>query len=313
MWIGGTPLVLPFPILSGVSRLARYSWFVLFFNVGVILLGALVRATGSGAGCGRSWPTCQGEVIPSLEGATAVEFTHRMVSGLALLLVVALVVGVWKSVTKGQPARLGAMLALVAIVGEALIGALIVFSEWVAEDASVARAVAVPLHLVNTLFLLAALTLTAFWLSGGSRLDLNSRPRVTRAVIVGGVALTLIAASGAVTALADTLFPGESIEADFSSGAHFLTRLRVIHPILAVSTAVLAWWFSGKGTLPRTRSAIALPILVVLMLISGAVNVLLGVPVWMQLVHLALADALWISYVLTSAHALQPSPATISA
>ncbi len=296
-----------------MSRLARYAWFVLFFNVGVILAGALVRATGSGAGCGQSWPTCQGEVVPSLEGATAVEFTHRAVSGFALILVVVLVVWVWRSLNKGQPARLGALLALVAIIGEALIGAVIVLAEWVADDASVARAVAVPLHLVNTLFLLAALALTAFWLSGGNRLDLSSKPTVTRAVIVGGVALILIAASGAVTALADTLFPGEGIEADFSAGAHFLTRLRVIHPMLAVGTAILGWWFSGKGSLPRTRSGRALPILVGLMLITGAVNVLLGVPVWMQLIHLALADALWIAYVLTSAHSLQPTPTPISA
>jgi len=296
-----------------VSRLARYAWFVLFFNVGVILAGALVRATGSGAGCGQSWPTCQGEVVPSLEGATAVEFTHRTVSGFALILVVVLVVWVWRSLNRGQPARLGALLALVAIIGEALIGAVIVLAEWVADDASVARAVAVPLHLVNTLFLLAALALTAFWLSGGNRLDLSSKPTVTRAVIVGGVALVLIAGSGAVTALADTLFPGEGIEADFSAGAHFLTRLRVIHPMLAVGTAILGWWFSGKGSLPRTRSGRALPILVGLMLVTGAVNVLLGVPVWMQLVHLALADALWIAYVLTSAHSLQPTPTPISA
>jgi protoheme IX farnesyltransferase len=296
-----------------VSRLARYAWFVLFFNVGVILAGALVRATGSGAGCGQSWPTCQGEVIPSLDGATAIEFTHRTVSGFALILVVVLVVWVWRSLNEGQPARLGALLALVAIIGEALIGAVIVLAEWVADDASVARAVAVPLHLVNTLFLLAALALTAFWLGGGNRLDLSSKPTVTRAVIVGGVALILIAASGAVTALADTLFPGEGIDADFSAGAHFLTRLRVIHPMLAVGTAILGWWFSGKGSLPRTRSGRALPILVGLMLVTGAMNVLLGVPVWMQLIHLALADALWIAYVLTSAHSLQPTPTSISA
>lgn len=294
-----------------MSRLARYAWFVLTFNVGVILLGALVRATGSGAGCGQSWPTCQGKVIPSLEGATAIEFTHRLASGVALVLVIVLVVWVRRTVEDGQPARLGALLGLVAIVVEALIGAMIVLADWVADDVSVARAVSVPLHLVNTLFLLAALALTAFWLSGGRRLELRSRPVVTRALFLGGLALVLIAASGAVTALADTLFPGEGIEADFSSGAHFLTRLRVIHPILAVISAGLGWWFSGRGVSPRTRSARALPVLVGVMLISGAVNVLLGVPVWMQLVHLALADVLWIAYVLASAQTLQAEPVSV--
>jgi len=124
--------------LPGVTRIARYAWFTLVFNVGVILLGALVRATGSGAGCGRSWPTCQGEVIPELSGATAIEFMHRAASGSALVLVAILVVWVWRRVPAGDPARTGAALSLAAIVGEALIGAMIVLAEWVAAVQSAA-------------------------------------------------------------------------------------------------------------------------------------------------------------------------------
>jgi heme A synthase len=292
-----------------MSKLTRYAWVVLVFNVFTILLGAVVRATGSGAGCGPSWPTCKGQLVPELEGATAVEFSHRVISGIALVLVVILAVGVWRTIDKGGPARVGSLLALVAIVGEALIGALIVLAEWVADDSSTARAIAVPLHLVNTLFLLAALSLTVFWLSGGRRLDFGADRMVTRAVIFGGSALVLIAATGAITALADTLFPGESLDADFSRGAHFLTRLRIIHPVLAITSAAIGWWVSGRSVSPRSWSARWLPILVGLMLLSGALNVLLGVPVWMQILHLALADTLWIAYVFTSAQALQVQPA----
>jgi heme A synthase len=293
--------------------LARYAWFVVVFNVGVILLGAVVRATGSGAGCGPSWPTCQGEIVPELKGATAVEFMHRALSGAALILVITLGVLVWRRVSGGEPARVGALLSVVAVVGEALIGAVIVLAEWVGDDTSVARALSVPIHLVNTFFLLAALTLTAFWLSGGRRFDLRSNPGVARAVILGAVALLFIAASGAVTALADTLFPGEPLGSDFSASAHFLTRLRIIHPLLAISAASIAWWASGRYGPARTRSARALPVLIGLMIVSGAVNVLLGVPLWIQLVHLALADSLWIAYVLTSAQVLQErEPALIS-
>ncbi len=150
---------------------------MLGLNVVVILLGALVRATGSGAGCGRSWPTCVGQVVPPLEGATAIEFTHRAVSGLALIAVGVLAVLVWRNVPRGEPARTGAALSVIAIVGEALIGAMIVLAEWVADDTSTARAISVPLHLLNTFFLLAALALTIFWLDGGGRLD----PRRDRA------------------------------------------------------------------------------------------------------------------------------------
>ena len=194
---------------------------------------------------------------------------------------------------------------MVAIIGEALIGAMLVLAEWVADDASIARAVAVPLHLVNTLFLLAALTLTAFWLGGGRRLDFKKDPVLRRWVILGGLAIVLIAASGAITALADTLFPDESFLSDFDSESHFLTRLRIIHPILAILASVVGWWSASRAGIARSKAATALPVLVAAMLITGALNIFLGVPVWMQLVHLALADALWIAYVLASAEALQ--------
>jgi heme A synthase len=287
-----------------VTRLTRYSWFTLAFNLAVILLGALVRATGSGAGCGRSWPTCQGEVIPDLAGATAVEYTHRAASGIALVLVAVLVAWTWRSIPKGEPARTGAVLALASIIGESLIGAMIVLAEWVAEDASTARVVAVPLHLVNTLFLLAALTLTSFWLAGGRRPSPLSHPVVWRWVLLGGAALLLLAATGAVTALADTLFPKDGSAAG-SGEAHFLTDLRLIHPILAIVAASVGWWVSGRAGPVRSKAGRAIPLLVALMLLTGALNVVLAVPVWMQLVHLLLADALWVAYVLASAQALQ--------
>jgi heme A synthase len=287
-----------------MKGLSRYAWGVVLLNVGVILLGAFVRATGSGAGCGRSWPTCQGELLPELEGATAIEFAHRVTSGLALVAVIVLAVVVWRATSKGAPARTGAVLSVAAILGEALIGALLVLAEWVADDTSLARAVAVPLHLVNTLFLLASLTLTAYWVSGGGGLDWRASPQVRRWVILGAVALVTIAATGAVTALADTLFPKDGVGLEVSGEAHFLTRLRILHPVLAVGAASIAWWLSGGGGGARSTATRMLPVLIGAMIVSGSLNILLGVPVWMQLVHLALADALWIVYVLISARAL---------
>ncbi len=289
-----------------MTRLLRFAWLVLVFNVVVILGGALVRATGSGAGCGRSWPTCQGQIVPEMGGATTIEFSHRAMSGLALLLVVLLALWVRGATDRGHPARTGALLSVIAIVGEALIGAMIVLAEWVGDDASVARVVAVPLHLVNTLFLLAALTLTVFWISGGGRLDWRASRRVTKGVAVAGIALVLIFASGAVTALADTLFPigGD----DLSDEEHFLTTIRVVHPALAVVVVAAAWWASARSRMPRGRAAKAIPILVGAMMLTGVANIFLGVPVAMQLLHLALADALWVAYVLLSARLLSVTP-----
>ena len=128
--------------------------------------------------------------------------------------------------------------------------------------------------------------------------------------MLGGLAIVLLAATGAVTALADTLFPKTGSSPAESGNAHFLTDLRIVHPVLAVLAASIGWWASGRVKAPRSRAAQALPLLVGLMLLSGSLNVLLGVPVWMQLVHLLLADALWIAYVLASAQAMQ-APAEV--
>lgn len=284
------------------GRLRTAALATMAVNLVVILLGAFVRATGSGAGCGRSWPSCQGALIPSeLEGATLIEFTHRAASGVALLMVLGLYLLVRRS--SSSLLRRAGLLSLVAIAGEALIGAGIVLFEWVADDASVARAIAVPLHLVNTLLLLAALTGVVVLLDG--RRLVAPAAGLARPLVMGAGAMLLVAASGAVTALADTLFPAESLaeglSADFSSTATFLTRLRVVHPIVAVAASVLLIWLVSRPVAVQpwrdSVAARAVVWLVVIQVVAGSLNVVLLVPVAMQLVHLLLADLLWIAFV----------------
>jgi heme A synthase len=104
--------------------LVRFAWFVLAYNVAVILWGAYVRATGSGAGCGAHWPLCNGEVVPrAREAATLIEFSHRFSSGLALIAIAVLVVWIFRACAPGHPARLGAVLSADLIVTEAAVGA----------------------------------------------------------------------------------------------------------------------------------------------------------------------------------------------
>lgn len=280
--------------------LVRWLRIVLGWNVLTILLGALVRATHSGAGCGRSWPTCAGVALPPLQGATAIEFTHRFASGLALVGVMAVAIAVRVQTVKGHRARRSSGFALGAIVLEALIGAAIVLYEWVGQDASIARAVAVPIHLINTLFLLAALTLTIWHLSGGGRLE--RRGPGWGWVLGAGAALVAISATGAVTALADTLFPVNR-PAPIET-VHFLTELRIVHPWLAVSVVAAAGLAVRGRSLPNTGAWRWLVGLLAAQLLIGLLNIRLGTPLWLQLLHLLAADLIWISFVWLAAQVL---------
>ena len=157
-----------------LKRFAKYAWFVLIFNLGVILWGAYVRATGSGAGCGSHWPLCNGEVIPrSDQIETLVEFTHRLSSGVAFLLVAGMLVWAWRIYPKGHRVRRGAIFSMFFMITEALVGAGLVLFELVAEDTSTARALSISVHLVNTFVLLACITLTAWWATGGNAVKIN--------------------------------------------------------------------------------------------------------------------------------------------
>ncbi|MFB3855438.1 MAG: COX15/CtaA family protein [Vicinamibacterales bacterium] len=296
--------------------IARAAWAVLVWNVAVVVWGAYVRATGSGAGCGAHWPLCNGEVIP--RGATAemiVEFSHRVTSGMALIAVVALAVWVRRSVPKPSPAGRAAAWAVAFMLAEATVGAALVLFRLVADNASMARAMFMAVHLVNTFLLIACIALTAWFLSGGSAPQTREGGRLIGWLAAGAAALLLAGVSGAVAALGDTLYPAGSfasaLAADLSATSHVLIRLRLLHPLIAVGVALA---FVGAGlnlrgdSRPGVRSLGSLvAALAFLQVASGFLNVVLLAPVWMQLVHLLAADTLWIAYVLLSVRLLGSS------
>lgn len=281
-------------------RFTRFAAFTLAFNVGVVLFGAVVRATGSGAGCGSHWPTCGGDIVP-MSGTVErfIEFGHRASSGIALVLVGILVVWAIRTRSSGDPVRWAAIASGILIVNEALIGAALVLFGWVADDASVGRAVSITIHLVNTFLLLGALTLTTWW-SFGRPVPSGWGDRLTRRlVLLGVVGLLVVGAAGAITALGDTLFPSDE---SIGSG-NFLVGLRWIHPVLAVGVAAYLLYLSRVLAVPEwMRSALAA--LVVIQVAAGLINVALAAPVWMQVVHLLLADGIWIVFVVTASEAL---------
>jgi heme A synthase len=305
-----------------MTSLARYAWVVLAYNLAVIGWGAYVRATGSGAGCGSHWPLCNGSVIPrSAAAATLIEYSHRLTSGAALVAIVVLLVWTLKSCAKGHPARLGAWLSLFFIVTEAAVGAGLVLFRLVADNATMARAMFMAAHLLNTFLLLAALALTAWWLTTGALAALAGRGRTVAGLVAGCAALLVAGASGAVAALGDTLFPaaslGEAFTADLSAGSHLLIRLRILHPFLAVAAAfavtLLAARLGRSATAPRPWSGRAVPALAALQIALGLGNVVLLAPVWLQLAHLLVADLLWIAFVLLGADVLRDRSSGVAA
>lgn len=300
--------------MKRLNRFAIYAWLVVAYNLFVILWGAYVRASGSGAGCGSHWPLCNGEMLPRApEMATIIELTHRLTSGLALLLVVGLVVWAFRAFPKGGQVRRGAVLSLIFILTEALIGAGLVLFELVADNASIARAMFMSVHLINTFVLLAFLTLTAWWASGGQSVTFKKQGIVAWLFLLAMVGTLLLAVSGAVAALGDTLFPSnslaEGLRQDFSPTAHLLIQLRLLHPVLAVAVSIIVMLVAGLANFLRPggwvkRWMLAVTLLVVLQLGAGVLNVFLLAPIWLQLVHLLLADLLWLSLVLLAASAL---------
>ena len=293
---------------DGSNRFSGFAWGVLFFTVAVVLWGAYVRATGSGAGCGSHWPLCNGEVIPrSGTMETVIEFTHRITSGLAFLLSLVLLVWALRRFQRPHPVRWAASAAFLFMVTEALVGAGLVLFGLVADDDSFARAWVMAFHLVNTFLLLGCLALTAWW-SRPDRIPAAGQPRprwATLIALLGG--LLLIGISGAVTALGDTLFPSmtvsDALAQDFSRDAHILIQLRVYHPIFALVVGVIA--ILGSFRLMGSEGGSARFGLGILFMVSylsqlgiGLLNLALLAPVWLQLVHLAVADTVWVSAVL---------------
>ncbi len=303
-------------------RLAAFARLVLVWNLAVILWGAFVRATGSGAGCGAHWPLCNGEVVPRGPGVEMmIEFAHRATSGIALLLVFLLALWVFRDRLKGHPARLAAAGSVLFILTEAAVGAALVLFRLVAENESVARALFMAGHLANTFLLLACLALTAHWCATDAPLRREAVARFGWTFSLGAVGLVVVGKSGAVAALGDTLYPAQSVlgglAQDVSPTAHLLVQLRVAHPVLALAGVLLVAFVASRvlqstsddraRRLAWTASGLAL-----LQLALGLLNVALLAPIWLQIVHLLAADLLWIAFVQLAVRALSlplPAPA----
>lgn len=303
------------------------AWAALLGNTVVILQGAFVRATGAGAGCGSHWPTCNGDIIPLGAGTqTLIEFSHRLLSAGVLVLGAWLVLRAYK-VRKTQPGFfLFAAAAFGLLVVEALLGASTVLLELTGETVSTARGVMVATHLVNSLLLIGALTLTVVYAKARAPwpLRLAQQGGVATVLLVGLVGMLVLVFSGGIAALGNTMFPSESLgaglAADFDPNSHILIRLRLLHPVIAVTVGLYLFLSLGlsrflkpvpeAGRLTQILFAVYLA-----QLLIGTLNLAFLAPVALQLLHLATAVAAFAlltalsAYTLGFGAALQVAPA----
>src|SRR6266849_5387080 len=292
-----------------LKPVARLAWLIVAYNMTVILWGAYVRGSGSGAGCGRRWPLCNGEILPSItQSRTLIEFMHRVTSAFSLVVVSFLVVWCWLRTSKGDWSRYPAVCGLLFLFNEALLGALLVLFDHVGLDPSAAHALFLCLHFGNTLLLLAALTLTARWLSNRERRFVEVAKLHERIAIgLGLVSVMVIGMTGSLASLGDTIFPAGSLRyalmQDFSSSSHVLLRLRLLHPVAAVMGSIYVLWLlrSFWGKQDHSQWTLVLAVALMAQIALGAMNVVLLAPVWLQLTHLLVAEIFWILLVLASA------------
>jgi len=300
-----------------VNRFAVAASVLLAYTVAVVLWGAYVRASLSGDGCGDHWPLCNGVAIPvdpSIK--TIVELTHRVTSGLCWIWTFVMWVAALRVFSRGHATRSAAGWSLFFMTTEALVGAGLVLFRMVADNPSTARAAWMAAHLINTFLLLSALTWMAYsaWREGGARFP---RDRRSRWMLGGAAAVVLfVGVSGAIAALGDTLFPASSLAVglreDFSPTSHLFLRLRLWHPVIAVFGSGYLIWLAAdllrrRPDPPVPKLALALGALVLIQIAVGLLNVALLAPVSMQLAHLLIADATWITLTLLALSSLPPT------
>ena len=282
-------------------RLLFYTKLGLVLSVLSILAGAFVRATGSGDGCGATWPTCKGRIIPSLSDTSEIiEFSHRGISGILLIVTLYIFVNSRK-LEKGSIAKRAANYLTFFVLFEALIGAVIVIFEWVGLNSSFPRIVAVPIHLVNTFGLLASYVILFKILE--NKLD-SIKNLWDRNFIIISILFLLTGATGSITALADVLYPSASfIEGfldDFDRTSEVLTRLRIFHPVVSTILSIALYIESKQLQKRFDINTNFLKFLIFAAVFLGVANVLSNIVLFLSIFHLALADLLWITYIYVS-------------
>jgi heme A synthase len=282
-------------------KVESYAKAGLLLSIASILAGAFVRATGSGDGCGATWPTCKGKIIPALSDTSElIEFSHRSVSGV-LLVVTLIIFAKTRKYQKDSLVRIVTNYLTFFVIFEALIGAVIVIFEWVGLNSSLPRIIAVPIHLVNTFGLLGSYAILYKILQDDLQ---NIKNMFNKNFLLISSLFLLSGATGSITALADVLFPSasfvEGFLADFDRTSEVLTRLRILHPIISSTLSIVLYVYATGIRKKYNVSVKPLQTLILIAVFLGVINVLSNIVLPLSILHLAIADFLWISYIYVS-------------
>ena len=282
-------------------KVESYAKVGLLLSIASILAGAFVRATGSGDGCGATWPTCKGKIIPALSDTSElIEFSHRSVSGV-LLVVTLIIFAKTRKFQKESLVRTVTNYLTFFVIFEALIGAVIVIFEWVGLNSSLPRIIAVPIHLVNTFGLLGSYAILYKILQDDLQ---NIKNMFNKNFLLISSLFLLSGATGSITALADVLFPSasfvEGFLADFDRTSEVLTRLRILHPIISSTLSIVLYVYATGIRKKYNVGVKPLQILILIAVFLGVINVLSNIVLPLSILHLAIADFLWISYIYVS-------------
>ena len=296
-------------------------WFSVLTVGALVVLGGVVRVTGSGLGC-PDWPLCHGRIIPPLELQPVIEYSHRLVaSALVGPLVLATCIAAWITHRRDRWIVVPATVAVVLLIGQALLGGVTVLTEL--PGGIVAAHFALAQALLATLIVLLVVSHRGPLLWIGTRYEAGQNGGSGRfpglmlaaAVAVYGLILTgsYVTAAGATAACTTwplcqgNVFPQSTLQA-----IHMGHRLAaLVFGLFVLYTLHLA--FRGKDT-PRGVKflAMAASTIFALQVAAGAVTVWLDFAIWLRALHLSLATALWgfVAGLAALTHATSPSQPT---
>ena len=269
-------------------RFATLAWAAAICTYLLIVLGAVVRITGSGLGCGEHWPLCNGQLFPPLDDiGTVIEWSHRLVATLVTILVVGLAIPGLAPGVRESKAR---YVALGLLVVQILLGAITVklaLPAWT-----------VVLHLGTAMLLLATLLIIATSRRSSPPDPLSAMRRGGTTVLVPLAFATVLL--GAVTANVGAAaacggFPLCNGQVWTSAGS--LAVIHWTHRLLAYALAIVAVIWAARSR--RTGTALVL-VMIAVQIIVGAIMVLNGLPRVLQAAHVAVGAAVWASVVLAT-------------